>query len=515
MDELDQLLGLRPKFDIPPGAQRTLTRVGILDESEGGLPPESLSGQPASIVRAALTGLRGPMVSRWGHILARRALASRLGAPAGMDPVDFAALRAAALNTIGEHAIARAVVQDVGTADWNANLTDAGLAAYLGTADLTGACPVISLQGRTREDPEWILWQGICTAFGGETSRARANLQRALRGEIAPNIDVLLAQRYAGAAGQARSAVNIEWDDVDGLTPWRFAAANALGETIPAGLMSDASGYYLRSAALSPALPLEQRAPGIALAAREGLVSSSAMVDFYAQLRAGGGAEADLMQTANDLRAAYIAADPAERVAAIRSIWGGTDAIPYDRQVLTAYAAARIPVSQALADDAGPLIASMLAAGLERDAMRWASVVVEGSAGWSMLALAQPVRANPVTSGQFDDFVDQDESPGQRRSAFLLAGLSGLDRMDADTVADYDGDLSADLARETRWSRLISAAGRARNQPMVSYLAAVGMQGSGWDKMTARHLYHIVSALNDCGLQAEARMIAAEAIARA
>jgi hypothetical protein len=40
------------------------------------------------------------------------------------------------------------------------------------------------------------------------------------------------------------------------------------------------------------------------------------------------------------------------------------------------------------------------------------------------------------------------------------------------------------------------------------------MQGSGWDKMTARHLYHIVHALDQAGLDAEARMIAAEAVAR-
>jgi len=40
------------------------------------------------------------------------------------------------------------------------------------------------------------------------------------------------------------------------------------------------------------------------------------------------------------------------------------------------------------------------------------------------------------------------------------------------------------------------------------------MQGSSWEQMTPRHLYHIVSALNRVGLAAEARMIAAEAVAR-
>ena len=41
------------------------------------------------------------------------------------------------------------------------------------------------------------------------------------------------------------------------------------------------------------------------------------------------------------------------------------------------------------------------------------------------------------------------------------------------------------------------------------------MQGSSWEQMTGRQLYHIVSALNRVGMSAEARMIAAEAVARA
>jgi hypothetical protein len=92
-EELDQLLGLKPKFDIPPGARRALTRIGVLAVDEGGLPPRALANQPVSLVRAALSGTKGPLVSRWGHILIRRALASRMAAPLGMDPIEFAALR--------------------------------------------------------------------------------------------------------------------------------------------------------------------------------------------------------------------------------------------------------------------------------------------------------------------------------------------------------------------------------------------------------------------------------------
>jgi hypothetical protein len=40
------------------------------------------------------------------------------------------------------------------------------------------------------------------------------------------------------------------------------------------------------------------------------------------------------------------------------------------------------------------------------------------------------------------------------------------------------------------------------------------MQGTSWTQMTPLHLYHITAALTRVGLGAEARMIAAEAVAR-
>jgi len=37
-DQLDDLLGLKPKFDIPPAARRSLSQVGLLAPNEGGMP---------------------------------------------------------------------------------------------------------------------------------------------------------------------------------------------------------------------------------------------------------------------------------------------------------------------------------------------------------------------------------------------------------------------------------------------------------------------------------------------
>lgn len=521
-EELDQLLGLKPKSDIPPGSRRGLTRVGVLAVDEGGLPPAALANQPDKLVRAALNGTMGPLVSRWGHILLRRTLASRLAAPLGMDPVEFAALRVGVLNRIGEYGVARAVVQDVDSANWSPALTAEALTAYLASGDITGACPAVRLQGSARDDGEWQMWQAICNAYAGETALAASQLDRALFRGVAPRIDVLLARRFAGAAGRGQRAVQIEWEGVEELNPWRFGFATALGEPVPEALLDSAlnargGAYYARAGALLPMLPASQRAPFAGRAAREGILSADAMVDLYSEVYAEPGVTGDPQDHAAALREAYVAADPAARIAAMQRLWtagatlGGGDG--YGARVLTAYAAARIPADQAHADVAGDLIASMLTAGLDRDALAWREVVDEGSLGWALIVLAAP-RSNGVGQGAVNGFMSSDDSDGARKSAFLVAGLAGLGRLDEGDASALAADLGFDLGRKTRWTRAIARAAEVNNPALVSLLAGLGMQGASWEQMTPLHLYHITAALRRVGLEAEARMIAAEAVAR-
>lgn len=516
-DELDELFGLKPKVDIPAAAQRGMARVGILAPEEGGLPVYSLANQPAALVRAALVGTRGPVVSRWGHMLLRRALASRLAAPAGMDPADFAAQRAGLLNRLGEFAAARALVQDIDTANYSPALTQAALDAYVGTADVLGACPAVRLARSGRDDPEWRMIAALCSAYAGEETNADTDLRRLTNSGRVDRIDGLLAQRFAGAAGAGRRAVTIEWNDVTQLTPWRFALANAVGADIPAALTAGAPPYFALAAATAPMLTPVQRAPSAEIAARRGVLSAAAMVGLYSQLFTDE-VDGPLMQRAQNLRTAYVGTDAATRLAAIKAVWATGDSTlgddPYGRWVLTAFAAARLDPSEQLAGDSGPLIASMLSAGFDRDAARWAQVVPDGGLGWALLTLARP-RAQAASAGQVDDFIGQDGSARKLKSRLLIAGLAGLGRVSPGTASGYGKDLGFDLQRRSRWTQAIDSAAAARNQVLVVLLAGLGMQGEGWGQMTAVHLYHIVRALEGVGLGAEARMIAAEAVARA
>jgi hypothetical protein len=358
--------------------------------------------------------------------------------------------------------------------------------------------------------------RAICGAFQGDGASSMAQLDRFEGGGVWPKIDMLLAQKYAGAAGMSRRAVKIEWDGVNEITPWRYALTIAVGLEPPASLMADAPLRYSYAAATAPMLGLETRATAADRAAAAGILSSAAMVDLYSQIYAQDDISGAWSGASEDLRNAYVSLNASDRMAAIKKLWdaAGDPQARYSRQVLTAYAAARMPASASFEGEAGDLIASMLSAGLDQNALRWSAQTETGSLGWGMLVLAAPQRSAPVGSGGLDSFYGNDRSDSYRKTRFLLAGLAGLGRVDQATMVDMAEKLGIDLKRQTRWTRLIDQAADVNNAALVVLLAGVGMQGDGWDKMTSVNLYHIVAALNRVGLSAEARMIAAEAVAR-
>jgi len=513
-DKLDELLGLKPRYDIPPGARRALLRVGVIGSGEGGLPPFALAHQDADLVRATLAGNSGQLVSRWGHILLRRALASRLDAPEAMDPADFAALRAALLLRMGEGDAARTLVQDVDPEAYSPALVDAALDTYVATADFTGMCPVQAQWPALRKDGEWQVLKAVCATFSGNGAAGFAQLDHLTYRGAMPRIDMLLAQKYAGAAGKARRAVTIEWKGVDDLTPWRYALTIGTGLTPPGDLLQQTGGRFDAVSALAPMLPLGVRADASDRAGGIGVLSAAAMVDLYSQVYADEAVSGDAAARADLLRDCYVAETPQARLAAMRKLWdgAGTPMARWSRVVLTAYAAARMPVGSVSGDDAADLIAAMLSAGLDANALRWRNAVDAGSRGWALLALAQANGA--AENGPLSSFHDSDKSEKQRKTAFLLAGLAGLGRVTPAARSDLAEKLGISLEGQTRWTRAIDGAAAVHNPALVALLAGLGMQGSGWDRMTPRHLYHIVAALNRVGLGAEARMIAAEAVAR-
>jgi hypothetical protein len=196
------------------------------------------------------------------------------------------------------------------------------------------------------------------------------------------------------------------------------------------------------------------------------------------------------------------------------AIWtGATVGVDYHAAlVTTARAAALIRPDDAHSGEADRLVASMMTAGLDKAAAGWANIVSEGSMGWALVALGAPGTGRSVEYGPLDDFYGNDNSAKAQKSAFLLAGLAGLGRVDAEAQADFAGDLEVNIARQTKWTQAITAAAERGEQGTVALMALAGLQAPSWSLVPANHLYYIVRSLRQVGLEAEARMIAAEAV---
>lgn len=513
-EDFEALLGSKIVIDMPPQARRSIMEAGLLGADEGGLALDSLAVQNGRLVQVALAGNRGTLVSRWGHILLRRALASRLQPPQGMSAQDFLALRVSLLLRMGETDAARAVLQDMDIADYTPAVGAVVLDVYARNADFTGMCPVMATQGSLRADPAWGVTRTMCDAFRGNSTAAISRLERDRNRGTMDQIDMLLAQKYAAAAGKSRRAVTIEWDKVTTLDPWRYGLAIGVGLEPPAFLMKSAGPSYDYVTALAPMVGLARRAAAADRAAAAGVLSNAAMVDLYSQIYADPDVTGEWQDRAESLRDAYTLQEPAARLAAMQSLWKVSGNAGYARQVLTAAAAARMAPSADLADSAPLLIASMLSAGYDANALRWSSVVSAGSRGWGLLVLAAPGTVSGVESGAIESYMDDDDSASKRRSAFLVAGLAGLGRLDEGVAQRVSSETGAGIGGTTRWTQAIESAARRGDAASVVLLAGFGMQGDDWQRMTPRFLFHIVSALREVGLEAEARMIAAEAVAR-
>ena len=265
--------------------------------------------------------------------------------------------------------------------------------------------------------------------------------------------------------------------------------------------------------ALSPAIPMADRA-GIAWqAAAMGVLSSSALVDLYAALDTADDTPAPIAALASDIQNAYVGADAATRAKALVNLWDGatTPADRYARLILTARAAARVRPGDN--PEANRLIAAMLSAGLDRLASRWRDSVSEGSDGWALITLADPDFAGRVSYRTLSGYAGIGDAALKQRLFF--AGLAGLGRMAPDDVERAAQALDVPIGAENSWTRALNVAVRRRQVGTVLLLAAVGMQTPGWDGVPPAALYRIVAALRAVGLGGEARMIAAEALTRA
>lgn len=513
-EEAEEEADTEPRYDVPPTARRSLKAVGLFTDVGGGFPANAYGAIDGKFLTQVLKRTNGPLASRWGTIMTRRLLASRTLTPRNVNGADWTAERVWLLLRMGDAVVARQLVQQVDPDRYTKRLYQVAMPTFLANADLSGMCPLAEAGARQTGEGTWKMAQPICASLAGEQGRATGLLNQARAQGWLKGTDYLLGEKAVGAGVQGRRSVKIEWENARGFTAWRHGLGQATGVEPPQRLYDEAGRQVSGWLVQLPTASLAARMRAVPQAASMGVLSNRAMVDILSVASEDPDVSSEIRSRAELLRTAYAGSDSAAKVAAMADIWDSAQNAT-ERQamlVLTARSAALIAPSDDHSGDADRLIASMLSAGFDNQAVRWASVIDEGSLGWGLLAAAAPGWKGAVTSGELDDFRGNDDIQDYRRSQFLLAALAGLGRVEPGAIADFSETLGVNVRKENLWTRAIAAAADRGESGTVGLLAAAGLQGSGWSDVPPFHLYHIVRALRRVGLDGEARMIAAEAI---
>lgn len=516
------------KYDLPPTARRSLAQVGLLGPENGGIAAESFGPVRGQFLTGVIRGTRLPPVSRWASIVTRRVLLSEMNTPSDVNGADLTAERAALLLRMGEADAARLLVQAVDSPDFTPRLYQVAMDSYLASADPAGLCPLLPAAADVAGGARWFMARAICASFQAEQGTASSFLNQASYQGKMRGIDYRLAEKVVASGPNSRRSVRIEWDGVTALDPWRFGLATATNVDIPDTLYGSSSLPLRAWEARAPMIPLARRIPAVAAASRMGVMSGAALVDFYSQL-----GDPDLEDRGPEglfsaFRRAYGADTIRERIDGMRDFWtlppadgypAGPGGVNYAALPALARAAAALPPAQNAGDAVPWLIAAMLSSGYDRNAARWIGAVdtLDGEArerAWALLAVGLPADEAGRVGDRVQPFISVDRSEKAVASQMLVAALAGLGRISIDSAQELSEQLDMTLAANPRWSQALARAASLRAKGTVMLLAAAGLQVRQWSELPPGHLYVILSAMRASGLEAEARMIAAEAMTR-
>lgn len=512
---------LPPPIELPDFARRDPARVGPLPPAQTGFVEGSWGRASGKFLSVLMRRTQAPLASRWAHITLRNALLTQLQAPTDVHPADWTAERAWLLLRMGEADGARMLISGIDVRDFTPKMYQVGVQSALANADPSAMCPLED--GLDKVERQVLpLIRAMCASLSGAGEEAAADIDSARRRGRIGGIDLALADKVVGAGADTSRAATIEWEQANQLTAWRFGLATATGMTPPQNLIDGASPRVRAWQARAPILSAESRLPSARIAAGLGVFSSQALIDLYSMVYDATD-PSDLGQSdAWQVRLAMVGRDLDTRLAAMRRLWGSsTDSVEREAgRALLGRAASRVAPDPDLEADAPDLIASMLAAGYDRQAARWAAAVGQmddenGDRCWAMLVLAAPATEGlDLSYGRINEFIGRDDSPGKQRSALLVAGLAGLGRIDGRAAGRLSNRHKLGLGHRTSWTNMIDAASVRRQAATVAVLTGVGMQARDFLSVPGVHMFHAVTALRRNNQEFAARMIAAEALAR-
>ncbi|WP_309661500.1 hypothetical protein [Sphingomonas sp.] len=507
--------------ELPDHARRDPWVVGRLDSVKLGLGANPWGMASGAFLSSLMRRTDTPIASRWAHIALRNALLAKVKAPRNVNPVDWTAERGWLLLRMGEADAARMLVSGVDVDKFTPKMFQVAVQSALANADPAGLCPL--LDGVRKVEPRvFPLVDAMCASLSGEPESAAAQIDAARRRGRIGGIDLVLAQKVVGAGADTGRAVTVEWEPVQQLTSWRFGLATATGMAVPDRLLKSATPQVRAWQARAPLLSPQQRLDSARIATGLGVLSSQSLIDLYSMIYDATDPDQLSETEAWQVRLAFAGKDRDARIKAIRRLWSiSKDPLQVEAsRALSGRAATLIAPDASVQEDAPALIASMLAAGYDREAARWTNAVRRmderfADPSWAMLVLSAPETAGlDLSFGRINAFISRDQSEGKKRSALLVAGLAGLGRIDARSADRLNRRHGLAIGHLNRWTRLIDGSAALGQAGSVLVLTATGFQSTGFERLPSSHLYHAVAALSRTGQGYTARMIAAEALAR-
>ena len=481
--------------------------AGLLTPATGGYEASLFQGSDARFLAALLRRIDAPLASRWGQILLTRALLTRASPPPGMNPADWAAARAQALVAMGSASDAHRMVSRIALNRYTQSLYAVAGQAALAAGDPIALCPLATTALSITQMPVWQLSDAMCSAVLGDDFGASQQFDRLRKNNALAAFDIGLAERIASATGGGRRAANPEWVEVKGLTAWRIGLSSAAGLEVPDAFLAGATPAQKAWLIRLPGQPVARRASLAPAVAATGAISAAEANRLFAAEATTLDPAAVAASPGGQLRIATAAAEPADRMQALQSLWGRAAADSTDRYgwlVTTALAAVRVPPAAANAAQSPDVAASLVSAGLTNEASRWWAAGADAPDDVRARLWAQLVAVNPAIPSDDSLFGVWKKGVTSHRAALLAAGLEGLGR-------DAPGDAPAKL--DNLWTRALDRAVAARRTGEVMLLAGTGLQGA-WAEIPPDYLRRIAAALSAVGHATEARLIVAEAATR-
>lgn len=459
--------------------------------------------------------------SRYQHIALRRLLLTPAKPPAGADPVKFLNARAHLLLRMGEVEAAKIVLNTLPQTAFNRQSYAVAAQAHMAALDLPGACPLATRAIVFSPDAQWPLISGVCSALQGDEGGAALGLDIARQEGKVNRFDLMLAEQMVTALSGGGRGGEIAWPDNGKFTSYRVGGVYSSGQRFPRKALLTAPSVVQSWLARSGAIDSDTRWALAWTATARGVMSAAEFSSLWA-LRGGVMDErARAYRPEGVFQRAFAAPSLMVRRTAFAQLlsMGKSEAgLAAMWSLLAAPAAAYPPADPATvktADQAAfaPMaVRAMIMGGRSADALKWWPVLAnsksaEASKIWALLLVANGNKALPISQARADAWADAQSGDAKtRRIEMTFAVLQGLGyRLKApfgkNPSLQDDGVLFEKLAD--------AVARKARGEVVLLSQLALG---PNWSQCNASVLYTILRAYLAVGLDAEARMIGAEAM---